>query len=140
VTALPAIDYAVRRSPRARRVRVTVDPAGGVEVVLPRGAPARAAGAAVAELRPWIERRLREAATVRAELAARAGVLPYLGEELTPVPEPGRTRAQRRGRALMVPAEDPRPAIERWYRLRARTRPGPCWTGPPPSWGFAARG
>jgi len=125
VTAVPAIDYAVRRSPRARRVRVTVDPAGAVEVVLPRGAPGHAAAAAVVELRPWIERRLREAATVHTELAARAGLLPYLGRELTPVPEVGRTRANRRGHELMVPAGDPRPAIERWYRRRARHEAGP---------------
>src|SRR3954454_5623180 len=49
------LTYSVRRSDRARRVRVTVDPRDGVEVVLPRRAPARAAAAAVAELRPWIE-------------------------------------------------------------------------------------
>src|SRR5213078_2916168 len=59
------LTYSVRRSPRARRVRVSVDPHAGVEVVLPARAPARAAAAAVAELRPWIERRLREARTVR---------------------------------------------------------------------------
>ncbi len=125
MNALPAIDYAVRRSPRARRVRVRVDPDGGVEVVLPRDAPARAAASAVVELRPWIERRLREAAVVRAEMAARAGLLPYRGEELTPVPEPGRTRAHRRGHELLVPAWDPGPAIERWYRRRARCEADP---------------
>src|SRR5579872_2497324 len=59
-TAREDIEYAVRRSDRARRVRITVDPARGVEVVLPRRAPAREAAAAVSELRPWIERRLAE--------------------------------------------------------------------------------
>ena len=49
------IEYSVRRSDRARRVRITVDAAGGVEVVLPRRAPSREAAAAITELRPWVE-------------------------------------------------------------------------------------
>jgi predicted metal-dependent hydrolase len=52
------IPYTVRRSPRARRVRVHVDIERGVEVLLPARSPERAAAMAVAELRPWIERRL----------------------------------------------------------------------------------
>jgi predicted metal-dependent hydrolase len=36
------------------------------------------------------------------------------------VAEPGRTRAHRRGDALLVPSGDARPAIERWYRRTAR--------------------
>jgi len=36
-----AIPYSIRRSPRARRVSVTVDASTGVEVVLPRRAPER---------------------------------------------------------------------------------------------------
>ncbi|HVW17413.1 MAG TPA: YgjP-like metallopeptidase domain-containing protein, partial [Solirubrobacteraceae bacterium] len=65
------IDYTVRRSERARRVRVTVGPEGGVVVVLPRRAREREAAAAVAQLRPWIERRLAEAARLRERIAAR---------------------------------------------------------------------
>src|SRR5215212_2009635 len=42
-------DYRIRRSPRARRVRVSVDGTGEVEVVLPRRAPERAAAQAVRE-------------------------------------------------------------------------------------------
>jgi predicted metal-dependent hydrolase len=64
VPAPPEIPYTVRRSPRARRVRVRVDAHEGVEVVLPARAREREAAAAVRELRPWIERRLREAAAV----------------------------------------------------------------------------
>ena len=44
-------EYRIRRSPRARRVRVTVDPDGSVLVTLPRKAPERAAAEAVEELR-----------------------------------------------------------------------------------------
>jgi predicted metal-dependent hydrolase len=114
------ISYTVRRSPRARRVRVNVDAHAGVEVVLPARAPEREAAAAIRELRPWIERRLGEAEAVRARLAARAGTVPYLGQALTLVAQPGRTRAHRRGEALLVPGGDPRPAMERWYRRAAR--------------------
>jgi predicted metal-dependent hydrolase len=47
------ITYRIRRSERARRVRITVDPTRGVEVVLPRRAAEREAAAAVPlHLRP----------------------------------------------------------------------------------------
>lgn len=119
-TAEVGIEYTVRRSDRARRVRVTVHPHAGVEVVLPRRAPERAAAQAVVELRPWIERRLAEVRAAGERVAARGGALPYLGESLRLVPEQGRTRAHRRGAVLLVPAQAPAAAVERWYRRRAR--------------------
>ena len=115
-----AIPYTIRRSPRARRVSVTVDPSDGVEVVLPDRARDREAAAAIRELRPWIERRLRTLARARAELGRREGCVPYLGEALELRPDPGRERVARRGDALLVPAGDHVPALERWYRRRAR--------------------
>jgi predicted metal-dependent hydrolase len=115
---MPAeIAYSVRRSDRARRVRVVVEPTGAVEVVLPRRAAQREAAAAVAELRPWIERRLTESQALRERLAARGDGLPYLGELLRPRREPGRTRAHRRGDVLLF---GDRVQIERWYRRMAR--------------------
>jgi predicted metal-dependent hydrolase len=111
------IDYTVRRSDRARRVRVVVEPTGAIEVVLPRRAAQREAAAAVAELRPWIERRLAEAGAVQARLAERGDALPYLGETLRLRREPGRTRAHRRGDLLLF---GDRQQIERWYRRMAR--------------------
>jgi predicted metal-dependent hydrolase len=120
------LTYTVRRSPRARRVRVRVDPHDGVEVVLPQRAAQREAAAAVAELRPWIERRLAEAAAARARLASPLGTVPYLGAELRLRPEPARTRVHRRGDELLVPAGDATgAALERWYRLRARDEIAP---------------
>ena len=111
------IPYAVRRSDRARRVRVTVDPARGVEVVLPRRAPEREAAAAIEELRPWIERRIAELDRARAAVAARGNSLPYLGGLLALVPQRGRTRAHRRGDQLLVPEGAAQlPAVERFYR------------------------
>lgn len=114
------IDYVVRRSGRARRVSVKVHPDAAVEVVLPQRAPERAAAAAVVELRPWIERRLAEVAAARAIVAQRAGTLPYLGQRLQVVSEPSRRIVHRRGDRLLVPASDPQPAIERFYRRAAR--------------------
>ncbi len=116
--------YSVRRSSRARRVLVTVDAGTGVEVVLPKRAAEREAAAAVAELRPWIERRLREAAAVRETLAARGASVPFLGRTLELLHQEGRTRVHRRGDTLLVPAGDHRPALERWYRRIARDEIG----------------
>jgi predicted metal-dependent hydrolase len=121
-----AIEYSVRRSERARRVRVTVDAVAGVEVVLPRRASERDAAAAVVELRPWIERRMAELASARAAVAARGDTVPYLGSVLRLVAQPGRTRVHRRGEELLVPAGANRTeALERWYRRSARAEIAP---------------
>jgi predicted metal-dependent hydrolase len=121
-----AINYAVRRSDRARRVRVTVDPAGGVQVVLPRRAPEREAAAAIRELRPWIERRIAEFERARATVLARGDYVPYLGTALKLVAQPGRTRVRRRGSELLVPdGEAQRPALESFYRRAARLEIAP---------------
>jgi predicted metal-dependent hydrolase len=118
--------YRVRRSERARRVRVTVDPARGVEVVLPRRAPEREAAAAVRELRPWIERRVAELAGASAAVAARGETVPYLGGTLALRAEAGRVRVARRGDVLLVPGGEARaPALERWYRRAARAEISP---------------
>ncbi|MDQ6805459.1 MAG: M48 family metallopeptidase [Actinomycetota bacterium] len=124
-TSADPIVYRIRRSERARRVRVTVDPAHGVEVVLPRRAAVREAAAAVRELRPWIERRFAELDRARQAIADRGATVPYLGLMLRLVPEPSRTRVHRRGDELLVPASDHLPALERWYRRSARAEIAP---------------
>src|ERR671923_1602221 len=98
----PVTEYTLRRSDRARRVRVSVDGDGAVAVTLPRRAPLRAADEAVRELAPWIERRRRALARAAAELARPPGTVPYLGGELALVPQAGRTRVHRTGDALLV--------------------------------------
>jgi predicted metal-dependent hydrolase len=116
------IEHRVRRSSRARRVRVSVAPDGVAEVVLPARAPAREADAALRALEPWLRRRLRAFDRARAELGWRPGELPLLDERLELVVESRRTRAGRRGDRLHVPAgEATGPALERWYRAQART-------------------
>jgi hypothetical protein len=124
--SMDEISYRIRRSERARRVRVTVEPEHGVEVVLPRRAPERAAASAVRELRPWIERRMRELERHRAAVAARGDTVPYLGATLTVQPEPDRTRVHRRGDVLFTPdGAERRPALERWYRRAAQAEIAP---------------
>ena len=119
------IAYRVRRSERARRVRVTVD-GEGVEVVLPRRAPEREAAAAVRELAPWIRRRVAEQQHARVVVAARGDTVPYLGETLDLRPQTGRRRVHRRGDVLLTPAGTDRDAaIERWYRRAARDEISP---------------
>jgi hypothetical protein len=126
---LGELDYTVRRSERARRVRVSVESDGEVRVTLPRRAPARAAAEAVRELRPWIDRRRAALERAATERARTPGTLPYLGGELVLRPEPRRTRVHRRGDVLLVPGGHPgagsRDAIERWYRRAARAEIGP---------------
>jgi predicted metal-dependent hydrolase len=119
------IPYRIRRSERARRVRVTVEAATGVEVVLPRRAPEREAARAMRELAPWVARRLAEIERGRAELGLDEGSVPYLGERLALVAERGRARVARRDDRLLVPAGEWRPVVERWYRRRAREEIAP---------------
>lgn len=119
--------YTVRRSGRARRVRVTVHPDGAVEVVLPSRAPAGAADEAVVELAGWIERRRAAALRARAEadVDRTPGTVSYLGDELFLRMDPRRDRVHRRGPVLHVPVRDTGAALERWYRRQARLEIAP---------------
>jgi predicted metal-dependent hydrolase len=125
-------EYTIRRSDRARRLRIVVAPEG-VEVVLPRRMALRHAEAFVAEKRPWIERTLRQYRAAEEELPAvrleDGGEVPYLGLNLAlrVKVEPFRTRpgVSRRGATLHVGVAEPgeeavRDALVRWYRRRAR--------------------
>ena len=118
-------EYTLRRSPRARRVRVSVENDGAVQVTLPNRAPLKAADEAVKELAPWIERRRRALARAAAENGRRPGTVPYLGQELTLLPQPGRSRVHLRGDTLLVPQQHTQEALERWYRRAARDVIGP---------------
>src|SRR3954452_7361106 len=112
--------YRIRRSDRARRIRVSVEGNGEVVVVLPRRSPDRHSAEAVKQLQPWIERRRRAVARAALEVGRAPGTVPYLGETLTLVPEAGRIRVHRRGSSLLVPEHDTPAAVERWYRRQAR--------------------
>ena len=125
-------EYTIRRSDRARRLRIVVAPEG-VEVVLPRRMALREAEEFVAEKRTWIERTLRAYRAAEAELPSvrleSGGEVPYLGFQLSlrVNVEPWRTRpgVSRRGGTLHVGIPEPgeaavRDALVRWYRRRAR--------------------
>jgi predicted metal-dependent hydrolase len=129
-------EYTIRRSDRARRLRIVVAPEG-VEVVLPRRMALRHAEEFVAEKRPWIERTLRAYRDAEKSLPPvrleDGGQVPYLGLTL-PMRvhvEPWRTRpgVSRRGGTLHVGVAEPgeeavRDALVRWYRRQARVEIG----------------
>ncbi len=106
---------------------MTVDATRGVEVVLPRRASRHHAETAIAELRPWIERRRNELEQARATVAARGATVPYLGAQLSLIAQAGRERVYRDGDALLVPAAPAQcgPALARWYRRAARAEIAP---------------
>jgi predicted metal-dependent hydrolase len=129
-----AVPYKIRRSDRARHVRILVG-GDGVEVVVPRRFPLSDVEPFVEEKRPWIERTLRRMRESESEYPpARledGGELPYLGERLglRVRKEARRTRAHvvRRGDELRValgPGGSLEEALEAWYRRRARHEVG----------------
>jgi hypothetical protein len=125
-------EYTIRRSDRARRLRIVVAPTG-VEVVLPRRMALRHAEEFVAEKSRWIERTLRQYRDAEAALPPvrleDGGEIPFLGRTF-PIRinvEPERTRpgVARRGAALHVGVMEPgeeaiRDALTRWYKRQAR--------------------
>jgi predicted metal-dependent hydrolase len=119
------LEYTIRRSPRARRVRVRVDPYEGIEVVIPQRATKREAQAALKELRPWIDKRLEEASKARERLASPPGTVPFLGAHLRLHYEESRTRAHRKRDGLHLPATNAQLALERWYRTQAKAEIAP---------------
>jgi hypothetical protein len=143
------IVYVIRRSPRSRRLRVTIDPLDGVIVSLPpttrRGwaRPEPMVESFLREREAWLRRHLTSHARQRAELAERGGVadgarVRFRGElhtlRLVPPPTGGpsarRSRVTREGSPdgdelvirLAVADRRPVPAVlTDWLRERART-------------------
>ncbi len=62
------LEHTIRRSDRARRMRIRVTPRGDVEVVLPRGATEAEAERFIAREREWIERALARIERQRASI------------------------------------------------------------------------
>lgn len=123
------IDYRLRRHPRSRRVRVTLDPVRGVIVSVPpasrRGwaAPEPQIERFLAEREAWLRRHLARQAADRAGLAARGGLrdgarIRYRGEihRLRIVAGPV---GQRRSDVARIGADD---ADELVVRMAARDR------------------
>jgi predicted metal-dependent hydrolase len=92
VVRLPGgpVSYLLRRSPRSRGIRVTIDPMRGLVVTIPTARrawshPDRAVTAFLADREAWIRRHLAQQAAERAALAARGplgdgGLVRYRGE------------------------------------------------------------
>lgn len=146
VARLPGgeLRYVLRRTPRARRLRVTIHPERGVVVSMPSSL--RGWGSAdslvrdfLAEREPWLRRHLDHHAATRARLDARPDLddgrlVPYLGlpHRVRVVAAPAGVRASRVSRVgaddgdeLLVQrvARDHRPTgviLEAWFRARAR--------------------
>jgi predicted metal-dependent hydrolase len=143
------IDYLIRRSPRSRRLRVTIDPLDGVIVSLPpstrRGwaRPEPMVESFLREREAWLRRHLTSHERQRAELAERGGVadgarIRFRGElhrlRLVTAEDSGvpgrRSRVMREGGAggdeliVRLATLDVRPVstvLVDWFRDRART-------------------
>ena len=74
VRTVEGLAYAARRSPRARRLRLTVRDDGAVVVTLPLRAPMRAADEFVASRAAWIGRHRARLAAERERHQARGGI------------------------------------------------------------------
>jgi len=140
-----SLPYVLRRSPRARRLRLTVHPGRGVVVSVPSATqrgwarPEPMIRAFLEEREGWIRRHLDRQGRTRATLAARPSldggrVIPYLGlpHRVRVVDAPAPARASRvsrvgaeEGDELVVEraSRDARPTaaiLEAWLRARAR--------------------
>lgn len=100
------LDYTLRRSPRARTLRVLIHPRRGVVVTIPAsarrgwGAPERHIESFLGEREPWLRRHLARQARDREDLAARGGLtdgatLRYRGDLHRLRIEPARAGARR---------------------------------------------
>jgi predicted metal-dependent hydrolase len=139
------LDYTLRRSPRARTLRVLIHPQRGVVVTIPAsarrgwGAPERHVESFLGEREPWLRRHLARQARDREDLAARGGLtdggtLRYRGDLHRLRIEPARAGAQRSSVERVGGAEEDElvvrlaPAdrrstavlLEAWFKPRAR--------------------
>ena len=140
------VPYTLRRSPRARTLRVVIHPERGVVVTVPSAGrrgwsdPERHVTAFLAEREPWLRRHLARQSDAREQLAARGGLedgalIRYRGDLHRLRFEAARPRIRRSsvervggdGEDLIVvrrAAADRRSTavvLEAWFRSRART-------------------
>jgi predicted metal-dependent hydrolase len=132
------LDYTLRRSRRARRLRVVVDPAQGVVVTIPARGAIRHVEEFLREREEWVRRHVRAQARQRAGLAARRpfgpnGRLLFRGE-LHRLRVDHAARGARKSRVLRVSGESgeeilllmaagdrrtPAAVLETWLREQA---------------------
>lgn len=116
-------EIAIRRSARARRIRVTVGHDGGVVLVAPVSAGDRAIARALDDARPWIARTTARLARVPRLGLDAPGVAWRSGVPLRVLRDHGSPRAEAHGDLLVLRAPDDagaRRALDRWYRASCR--------------------
>ena len=119
------VELRVRRSARARRLRLVVRPAEPLEVVLPRRAVLADVEPFLVLNRRWLEDKIRWA-TELSELppaldVSRPNVLWVRGEPIPVIRRPvARPGASLVGGRVVVSGPEPASAIDRWYRREAR--------------------
>ncbi len=135
------VAYRLRRSPRARRLRLVIDGDGTPLVTLPVRAPMRLADEFVASRRDWIGRQHARFAAERARHQARGplgdgGTLDFSGQahrlDVRPLPGGQRTRIEHDDaveatiRIWLAEADGPAfpSVLERWLREEARAAVG----------------
>lgn len=124
------VTYALRMSPRAKRLRLVVRPDTGLEVTVPRGVPMRRVEQVLAEKAQWIARSFAQVASRPSPLSRpleTGATLTYCGRtiHLDVRRSPGHPRVALRGDTLCVTATDTdatviRDPVQRWYRRSAR--------------------
>jgi predicted metal-dependent hydrolase len=120
---MPGREIAIRRSARARRIRVTVTHEGRVVLVAPVRASDDAIARAIDEARPWIARTTERLGRIPALGLDRPGVAWRAGAPLRVVRDIGASRAAAEGGVLVLRAPDDAAALralDRWYRATCR--------------------
>lgn len=131
------VDYALRRSRRARRIRADAALRGGLRVTLPEGMSEAVVEPFLRRHRRWVLRALRRferlAALIPDRPLTQGSTVPYLGRDLALDLSIGEARVELRGDALQVRVPRRtraavRKALADWYRARAAAAYA-GWTG-----------
>lgn len=126
---MPDPEILIRRSERARRIRVTVAHDGRVVLVAPTRASERAIARAVEESRPWINRTAARLALMPTLGLDADGVAWSSGAPLRVVRDVGPPRVAADDGLLVLRAPDDaaaQRALDRWYRARCRYQVDAC--------------
>jgi hypothetical protein len=120
---MPGPEISIRRSARARRIRLSIAHDGRVVLVAPTRASERAIARAVEESRPWIARTTARLARIPALGLDVPGIAWSSGTPLRVVRDVGAPRVAAGDGLLVLRAPDDqaaRRALDRWYRAKCR--------------------
>ncbi|WP_415785623.1 M48 family metallopeptidase [Deinococcus saxicola] len=112
----------VKRSVRRRTVALQVKP-GEVTIYAPQRVPLRQLQDILQQRRDWVKRHLAQYAArpLAAQACTDGAELTFLGETLTLRLEGDRKKAVRVDNDLLLPADEPERALERWTRAACLT-------------------